>query len=144
MIRRPPRSTRTDTLVPYTTLFRSPGLLISVVVTPYPLRLVRPPANAMRRTVSITAFEQAVHHVGDDQRPRLDRPPSPAIADSLGLPARQFVAGLPERHHPAQHLGGEQRCLPVDVGVDRPGLGGRAAVGRSRLVAHGRLAGSRG
>src|SRR3546814_20609152 len=25
MIRRPPRSTRTDTLFPYTTLFRSPG-----------------------------------------------------------------------------------------------------------------------
>src|SRR3546814_5186504 len=28
MIRRPPRSTRTDTLFPYTTLFRSGGLLI--------------------------------------------------------------------------------------------------------------------
>src|SRR3546814_3459169 len=27
MIRRPPRSTRTDTLFPYTTLFRSKGLL---------------------------------------------------------------------------------------------------------------------
>src|SRR3546814_7790473 len=27
MIRRPPRSTRTDTLFPYTTLFRSQGLL---------------------------------------------------------------------------------------------------------------------
>src|SRR3546814_9061965 len=26
MIRRPPRSTRTDTLFPYTTLFRSPGV----------------------------------------------------------------------------------------------------------------------
>src|SRR3546814_10894689 len=26
MIRRPPRSTRTDTLFPYTTLFRAPGL----------------------------------------------------------------------------------------------------------------------
>src|SRR3546814_1386310 len=26
MIRRPPRSTRTDTLVPYTTLFRSPAI----------------------------------------------------------------------------------------------------------------------
>src|SRR3546814_4209557 len=26
MIRRPPRSTRTDTLFPYTTLFRSPGI----------------------------------------------------------------------------------------------------------------------
>src|SRR3546814_12892111 len=28
MIRRPPRSTRTDTLFPYTTLFRSSGLFI--------------------------------------------------------------------------------------------------------------------
>src|SRR3546814_16915524 len=27
MIRRPPRSTRTDTLFPYTTLFRSPSLI---------------------------------------------------------------------------------------------------------------------
>src|SRR3546814_4099438 len=31
MIRRPPRSTRTDTLFPYTTLFRSP-----IVVLPFP------------------------------------------------------------------------------------------------------------
>src|SRR3546814_2784487 len=30
MIRRPPRSTRTDTLFPYTTLFRSDGLGLSV------------------------------------------------------------------------------------------------------------------
>src|SRR3546814_16745220 len=28
MIRRPPRATRTDTLFPYTTLFRSEGLLL--------------------------------------------------------------------------------------------------------------------
>src|SRR3546814_10984295 len=28
MIRRPPRSTRTDTLFPYTTLFRSPAALV--------------------------------------------------------------------------------------------------------------------
>src|SRR3546814_6906341 len=33
MIRRPPRSTRTDTLFPYTTLFRSPS---SVIVTVSP------------------------------------------------------------------------------------------------------------
>src|SRR3546814_5957720 len=31
MIRRPPRSTRTDTLFPYTTLFRSRGTIIDVV-----------------------------------------------------------------------------------------------------------------
>src|SRR3546814_2219415 len=44
MIRRPPRSTRTDTLFPYTTLFRSPDGPLSPVCSPelqkgeYPLR----------------------------------------------------------------------------------------------------------
>src|SRR3546814_7136202 len=33
MIRRPPRSTRTDTLFPYTTLFRSRKLVNSVALT---------------------------------------------------------------------------------------------------------------
>src|SRR3546814_5029910 len=37
MIRRPPRSTRTDTLFPYTTLFRSDGLGERLA----PLRIVR-------------------------------------------------------------------------------------------------------
>src|SRR3546814_5178842 len=32
MIRRPPRSTRTDTRFPYTTLFRSPGLDVTLKV----------------------------------------------------------------------------------------------------------------
>src|SRR3546814_6102498 len=40
MIRRPPRSTRTDTLLPYTTLFRSPRL---------PLRQRQQPRMADRR-----------------------------------------------------------------------------------------------
>src|SRR3546814_14070295 len=31
MIRRPPRSTRTDTLFPYTTLFRSVGIALDLV-----------------------------------------------------------------------------------------------------------------
>src|SRR3546814_21112944 len=30
MLRRPPRSTRTDTLVPYTTLFRSQAMMIGI------------------------------------------------------------------------------------------------------------------
>src|SRR3546814_13378702 len=32
MIRRPPRSTRTDTLFPYTTLFRSPSMARGIVL----------------------------------------------------------------------------------------------------------------
>src|SRR3546814_16055813 len=35
MIRRPPRSTRTDTLVPYTTLFRSQRGAVPAVATPH-------------------------------------------------------------------------------------------------------------
>src|SRR3546814_5545603 len=53
MIRRPPRSTRTDTLFPYTTLFRS----LAVVVIAYRLFKFRPVANifttAMREGVMI-------------------------------------------------------------------------------------------
>src|SRR3546814_2193261 len=37
MIRRPPRSTRTDTLFPYTTLFRSDGTLLDYHATWMPL-----------------------------------------------------------------------------------------------------------
>src|SRR3546814_8060826 len=45
MIRRPPRSTRTDTLFPYATLFRSRGLGLRALRDPRPgLRAVRRPA----------------------------------------------------------------------------------------------------
>src|SRR3546814_10347109 len=55
MIRRPPRSTRTDTLFPYTTLFRSPGAVraIEIILRPVPSdrrhRLCHPPAVAGQR-----------------------------------------------------------------------------------------------
>src|SRR3546814_154972 len=41
MIRRPPRSTRTDTLFPYTTLFRSPGCCPAVELALAPRRIHR-------------------------------------------------------------------------------------------------------
>src|SRR3546814_4246089 len=43
MIRRPPRSTRTDTLFPYTTLFRSQGARTADTGDLPPLRPQRPP-----------------------------------------------------------------------------------------------------
>src|SRR3546814_7102477 len=49
MIRRPPRSTRTDTLFPYTTLFRSSGWTRATSAGPLPLR---PAANAPRSMAS--------------------------------------------------------------------------------------------
>src|SRR3546814_10296742 len=70
MIRRPPRSTRTDTLFPYTTLFRSargkpgvrrPAHLPAVPAAPAarraqqaddPLRIARPPPAATKMTTA--------------------------------------------------------------------------------------------
>src|SRR3546814_12543005 len=57
MIRRPPRSTRTDTLFPYTTLFRS---------TPSPARLEDELSQSVRRRTGMSAntsglwFEQMI------------------------------------------------------------------------------------
>src|SRR3546814_7250561 len=47
MIRRPPRSTRTDTLFPYTTLFRSVGVF----------QLESPPMRALMRSLAPDSFE---------------------------------------------------------------------------------------
>src|SRR3546814_5395710 len=54
MIRRPPRSTRTDTLFPYTTLFRSP-----VARRPVPLRVLlgHRRDEAVRRVGSLRSEE---------------------------------------------------------------------------------------
>src|SRR3546814_2556740 len=46
MIRRPPRSTRTDTLFPYTTLFRSPRTLFTNWPRPRPMHQTGTAAHA--------------------------------------------------------------------------------------------------
>src|SRR3546814_1227192 len=62
MIRRPPRSTRTDTLVPYTTLFRSAGQPLVPAAFP-------PPAHAECRRRRCTEARVADHPCP----PRYDR-----------------------------------------------------------------------
>src|SRR3546814_1947149 len=54
MIRRPPRSTRTDTLFPYSTLFRSDDE--AILVAPQGV------ADTPRRDLAHVAGHQAVHH----------------------------------------------------------------------------------
>src|SRR3546814_5300428 len=56
MIRRPPRSTRTDTLFPYTTLFRS---RIFVALTPLPAALL-PLTTSPFQAYCIAAFQGAL------------------------------------------------------------------------------------
>src|SRR3546814_9401940 len=71
MIRRPPRSTRTDTRSPYTTLFRSQSGEMSVAYTGAPGRA----AAAGSRT-----DEGPVAECGTDSAPTAVRPPAPPAA----------------------------------------------------------------
>src|SRR3546814_5894603 len=57
MIRRPPRSTRTDTLFPYTTLFRSHDLLVGV--------MARGNARSLRRHVGAQAEQATTGRIGE-------------------------------------------------------------------------------
>src|SRR3546814_4845350 len=59
MIRRPPRSTRTDTLFPYTTLFRSIHLVqtgIARLLTLFPTRAFDPRAIARYNTMTLREY----------------------------------------------------------------------------------------
>src|SRR3546814_20262581 len=47
MIRRPPKSTRTDTLFPFTTLFRSPAFLIAVLISSIGLVVLKLPVDTI-------------------------------------------------------------------------------------------------
>src|SRR3546814_15438068 len=92
MIRRPPRSTRTDTLFPYTTLFRSPEI-----------RQERrePPARTLRHAVRPALL-------GDLRRIALgDRPGARRVHDHRGIardPALVVRRLVPRRQVLPQHL----------------------------------------
>src|SRR3546814_9619541 len=58
MIRRPPRSTRTDTLFPYTTLFRSPA-------SGFPCEAGRRPCQSGRDGVPLQGGRRTALHAGD-------------------------------------------------------------------------------
>src|SRR3546814_4107212 len=55
MIRRPPRSTRTDTLFPYTTLFRSPHMPVATAPKQarLPFRIIGSEMRARQHSVSV-------------------------------------------------------------------------------------------
>src|SRR3546814_20740698 len=110
MIRRPPRSTRTDTLFPYTTLFRSPGFRRS--------RRQRQICSHAPERVEAFQPRQPLHpqHLG---RGRLylsvRRAPDPderqGSPDRSLLPRRTAASRLrPSRRRPARHslLGRQQ------------------------------------
>src|SRR3546814_3948628 len=69
MIRRPPRSTRTDTLFPYTTLFRSIHRSNLVGMGVLPLQFAE---GVTRQTLKLDGSETFTIHGVGDIRPRQD------------------------------------------------------------------------
>src|SRR3546814_10443492 len=66
MIRRPPRSTRTDTLFPYTTLFRSASLARNVPsISPYRIRCISRTQSVMQERCQST--ERSEEHTSELQ-----------------------------------------------------------------------------
>src|SRR3546814_12565581 len=69
MLRRPPRSTRTDTLFPYTTLFRSDHRARGIGADD-PRTMVEPPGKLLGHPVEAGAGEDDLRpRVVDDERP---------------------------------------------------------------------------
>src|SRR3546814_5953229 len=99
MIRRPPRSTRTDTLVPYTTLFRSDRYL--PLFKPIELRMMMS-SIAAREAIHIQAYS--------------------TLIDEVGMPETEYAAfmdydAMREKHElleqPSWGLGGLARDIAV-------------------------------
>src|SRR3546814_15228666 len=105
MIRRPPRSTRTDTLFPYTTLFRSPqaldpGLLAGIVAGHLAEPIELPPGALPLLVIEATELAVARNDVAAERRlglPERARQPAgqepPFVAVRLQQDGRAAVRG---------------------------------------------------
>src|SRR3546814_11939031 len=96
MIRRPPRSTRTDTLFPYTTLFRSTSAIISSDrsrLAPLVLAGIRPlPPHLALMAAPCQLSSKRAAQKGDGRRghlsprPFCSSPPEPCTIPKVSLP----------------------------------------------------------
>src|SRR3546814_14650851 len=67
MIRRPPRSTRTDTLFPYTTLFRSSGLPVQFAAQPFRASVTKRLPKAVGENPEATPPMRSEEHTSELQ-----------------------------------------------------------------------------
>src|SRR3546814_15996344 len=113
MIRRPPRSTRTDTLFPYTTLFRSRRKSVGK----------DQPAGVRRRQVDAPGFAL------DETRDIVDMDAGRLDAQQVG--ERQRAAPILDREHP--HARAERDGMLRQAGRSEERRGGDAWVRTGRL-----------
>src|SRR3546814_18920766 len=110
MIRRPPRSTRTDTLFPYTTLFRSGDLHLRIGEVE---RGIDEGGDAVGRAENVAGPDVAVHQAGGRRLVyEVLEPRAEALERAMGR--RRPAAGLPgDPAHPQKAL----VAVVVDIGT---------------------------
>src|SRR3546814_11072378 len=109
MIRRPPRSTRTDTLFPYTTLFRSEIVDQIGVGENIEVGVARPRehcAAARRRDPCLEVV--AGHRLDAGGKRQIDRPPGDIGADTRCRPAARAGLDRAATHSAAQRRVGTE------------------------------------
>src|SRR3546814_5491228 len=129
MIRRPPRSKRTDTLFPYTTLFRSRGLedglqhqRVALIAPPHGAGLVRgryQPAAVVERAEQCREAGARIemrHAQPVDRAVPADERAGEGVADQGVVLDRELV-GL--RHQPFSAKAG-WRLMPLSITRDAP------------------------
>src|SRR3546814_3056298 len=101
MIRRQPRSTRTDTLFPYTTLFRSDG---------NPVMTLQPYLGAYGHLVALREGDLAYLHVHPEGA-------SPSGPDQLSGPHVQFATSAPTPGRSEEHTSELQSLMRISYAV---------------------------
>src|SRR3546814_11461172 len=108
MIRRPPRSTRTDTLFPYTTLFRS-----HAVPDDLPIGRTMKPASTIsvrdgHAIVKAGEFIEARFGAGSSPSLAARKTLAPLISQASGEPLRQTSHVIANTHHTRPHYAKER------------------------------------
>src|SRR3546814_2779051 len=86
MIRRPPRSTRTDTLLPYTTLFRSCGIDRDVRQAQRIIDAVGEPRRILEPIIASEAIEREQVRILEIDGANATRPTAPHCGTLMGQP----------------------------------------------------------
>src|SRR3546814_5584826 len=117
MIRRPPRSTRTDTLFPYTTLFRSPDMVLGALA-------IGQSVNYQRQISYTRAHEQEADRIGIQTMAAAGFDPEgmASFFGKLQQQARLYGNGVPEillTHPLSTNRMAEARARAAELGPIR-------------------------